>query len=217
MSYRMLPLFAALLATSMTAEVQAAAKQFLWVTNAYGNDVHVVDVSTHRVIKRVEVGPNPHGIAAPDDAHVIYIAIENFKSPVGELLWVNPRTYKVEHRLPIGSKPNQLACTPDGRWVYVPCNDGKYWVIDGLHRKVVKKISTGGPQARINAPSDAGDDSFGRVGTRCACEPADASSLPVDKNRKPFKNPCANIWKIATINAPRPHVMIMKPIWLIVE
>ena len=74
MNFRMLPLFVALLATSMTAEVQAAAKQFLWVTNAYGNDVHVVDVSTHRVIKRVEVGPNPHGIAAPDAAHVLYEA-----------------------------------------------------------------------------------------------------------------------------------------------
>jgi len=144
MTCRILPLVAALLFSSMTADVHAAAKQFLWVTNAYGNDVHVIDVATHQVIKRVEVGPNPHGIAAPDDARVIYIAIENFKSPVGELLWVNPRTYKVEHRLPIGSKPNQLACTPDGRWVYVPCNDGKYWVIDGLHRKVVKKISTGG-------------------------------------------------------------------------
>ncbi len=144
MNCRTLLLVAVLFVSSMTAEVLAAAKQFLWVTNAYGNDVHIVDVTTHRVIKRVEVGPNPHGIAAPDDAHVIYIAIENFKSPVGELLWVNPRTYKVEYRLPIGPKPNQLACTPDGRWIYVPCNDGKYWVIDGIERKVVKKITTGG-------------------------------------------------------------------------
>ncbi|MDP7274704.1 MAG: hypothetical protein QF363_04445 [Planctomycetaceae bacterium] len=144
MNCRNLLLVAVVLASGISSEVHAAARQFLWVTNAYGNDLHVIDVTTHRVIKRVEVGPNPHGIAAPDDAHVVYIAIENFKSPVGELLWVNPRTFKVEFRLPIGPKPNQLACTPDGRWIYVPCNDGKYWVIDGIERKVVKKITTGG-------------------------------------------------------------------------
>lgn len=128
----------------MMAEPAAAGKQMLWVTNAYGNDVHVIDVATQEVVKRIEVGPQPHGIAAPDDASVIYIAIENFKGPLGELLWINPRTYEIMHRMDIGPKPNQLACTPDGRWVYVPCNDGMYWVIDGKNRKVVTKIRTGG-------------------------------------------------------------------------
>ena len=143
-------LTAVLFFTLVSAPLDAAkplpvkGRQMLWVTNAYGNDVHVIDVATHKVVKRVEVGPQPHGIAAPDDASVVYLAIENFKGPVGELLWVNPRTYKVEHRLPLGPKPNQLACTPDGRWIYVPCNDGKYWVIDGKKRRVVKKITTGG-------------------------------------------------------------------------
>ena len=64
--------------------------------------------------------------------------------PLGELVWVDPKTYKVTHRLTIGPKPNQIACTPDGRWVYVPCNDQHYWVIDAKAKKVVKKIKTGG-------------------------------------------------------------------------
>jgi len=131
-----------------------AGKQFLWVTNAYGNDVHVISVPEHEVVKRIEVGPQPHGIAAPDDASVVYIAIENFKGPKGELLWVNPRTYKVEHRLAIGPKPNQIACTPNGRWIYVPCNDGNYWVIDGKNRKLVKKIRTNGRPHNTQASRD---------------------------------------------------------------
>ncbi|MFP6901899.1 MAG: hypothetical protein VCA36_13210, partial [Opitutales bacterium] len=110
------------------AQAVSKSQQFLWQTNAYGDDVHVIDGTTHKVVKRLKVGPQPHGIAAPDDAHVVFVAIENFKAPKGELIWVDPRSYEITHRLTIGPKPNQLACTPDGRWVYVPCNDQHYWV-----------------------------------------------------------------------------------------
>ena len=141
-------------ALSLTTTAGAGGEQLLWQTNAYGDDVHVIDVATHEVVRRIVVGPEPHGIAAPDDAHVVYIAIEALKRPKGELIWVNPRTYEVEHRLTIGPKPNQLACTPDGKWVYVPCNDGHYWVIDGVERKVVAKIETGGRPHNTQASRD---------------------------------------------------------------
>ena len=145
----------AFLTAGLTAAAQdEVGKQFLWQTNAAGDDVHVIDVATHEVVKHLKVGPNPHGIAAPDDASVVYIAIENFKSPVGELIWVNPRTYEITHRLTIGPKPNQIACTPDGRWVYVPCNDGAYWVIDSREKKVVRKIQTGGRPHNTQASRD---------------------------------------------------------------
>jgi YVTN family beta-propeller protein len=121
-----------------------AERQFVWVTNSAGNDVHVIDVATQQVVQRIEVGPQPHGIAAPDVPNVVYLSIEHMKEPNGELIWVNPATYKIEHRIQVGPEPNQIACTPDGKWVYVPCNDGKWWVIDGHERKVATKIHTGG-------------------------------------------------------------------------
>ena len=132
----------------------AAETQYLWQTNSQGHDVHVIDTTTHRVVKRIIVGPEPHGIAASDDASVVYVALEAFGRPKGELLWVNPRTYKIMHQLTIGPKPNQLACTPDGRWVYVPCNDENYWVIDGRDHTVVKKIHTGGRPHNTQASRD---------------------------------------------------------------
>ncbi len=129
---------------SHAASKTPKGRQFLWQTNAYGDDVHIIDIATHEVVGHIKVGPQPHGIAAPDDAHVVFVAIENFKEPLGELVWINPRTQKVTHRLTVGPKPNQIACTPDGRWVYVPCNDQHYWVIDAQAKKVVAKIKTGG-------------------------------------------------------------------------
>ena len=95
--------FLAILSAGLPVAAQeSAGKQFLWQTNAYGDDVHVIDVATHKVVKHLTVGPNPHGIAAPDDASVVYVAIENFKSAQGELVWVNPRTYEITHRMTVG-------------------------------------------------------------------------------------------------------------------
>lgn len=145
--FRLIPLCCGLAIAVLTAimpDSAVAGKQMLWVTNSQGDDVHVVDVETNQVVKRLEVGPNPHGVAAPDDASVVYIAIEHFKAPAGELLWVNPRTYEITHRLKVGPEPNQIACTPDGRWIYIPCKDGNYWVVDGRKKQVVTKIQTGG-------------------------------------------------------------------------
>ena len=146
------PMVLCLLLVSVAAS--GHAKEFLWQTNSYGDDVHIIDTATNKVVKHLVVGPQPHGIAAPDDASVVYIAIEAFASPLGELIWVDPRSYEILHRMKIGPKPNQLACTPDGRWVYVPCNDGNYWVIDGKERTVVKKIKTGGRPHNTKASRD---------------------------------------------------------------
>ena len=132
----------------------AGERQYLWQTNASGNDVHIVEIPAHKVVKRIIVGPEPHGIATPDDASVVYVSIEAFKRPRGELIWIDPRSYEVTHRLTIGPKPNQLACTPDGRWVYIPCNDGNYWVVDARSRSVVKKIHTGGRPHNTQASRD---------------------------------------------------------------
>ena len=132
----------------------AGGHQYLWQTNASGNDVHVIEIPAHKVVQQIVVGPEPHGIAAPDGASVVYVALEAFKWPQGELLWIHPQTYAIQHRAKVGPNPNQIACTPDGRWVYVPCNDGNYWVVDGRERKVVTKIHTGGRPHNTQASRD---------------------------------------------------------------
>lgn len=122
----------------------ATAQQYLWQTNAAGDDVHVVDVAARVVVKRIVVGSDPHGIAAPDDGRVVYISVEAKGRDNGELIWVDPRGYGILHRMTICREPHAIATTPDGRWVYVPCRDGRYWVVDAAARAVVKKIETGG-------------------------------------------------------------------------
>ncbi len=137
------------------ADAGGAEKQRqLWVTNAYGNDVHIFDVETLQLIRRIEVGPNPHGISATADGRTVHVAIENFGGSEGELIWIDTKTGKVTDRINIGPKPNENECTPDGKWIYIPCDDGQYWVVDGEAKKVVTKIKTGGRPHNTTVSAD---------------------------------------------------------------
>jgi YVTN family beta-propeller protein len=117
-------------------------RQKLYITNSSGNDVTVADVATNKVIGRIEVGPHPHGIAAPASQDLVLVTIEESKP--GELVWIDPATDKITRRLPIGPAPNQLAMTPDGKFAYVPVSDGYYEVFDVPAAKMIERIFTGG-------------------------------------------------------------------------
>ncbi|HWB10124.1 MAG TPA: cytochrome D1 domain-containing protein [Pirellulales bacterium] len=127
--------------------------QKLYVANSAGDDIHVIDTATNRVIGRVAVGPQPHGLAATAAGDLLLITIENTGGDSGELVWFDPRTDKVTRRLTIGPRPNQLACTPDGRLACVPCDDASWWVIDTRRGEVMSKIPTGGrPHNTLSSP-----------------------------------------------------------------
>jgi DNA-binding beta-propeller fold protein YncE len=109
-----------------------------------GKSIIVVDTASCKVIRRVEVGPNPHGLVATAAADLMFITVENVNGKQGELLWYDTATETVTNRLKVGPRPHQPACTPDGKFVYVPCNDASWWVVDAEKAVVVKKIATGG-------------------------------------------------------------------------
>ena len=85
------------------------------------------------------------------------------------------------------------------------------------------KRTSGGIHASNKAPRESGDErrSAGEPYTAwlspCEWDATARSAFPVERNRKPFRKPCANRWKMAATNAPTPQVKIMKPIWLMVE
>ncbi len=137
----MLTLIAALALTAPAAQNPA---QKLYVANSAGNDIHVIDAATYKVIKSVEVGPQPHGLAATKNGDLMFITIENSDGEEGELLWFDTATDTVTKRMKIGPRPNQLACTPDGKLVYIPIDDASWWVVDTAKAAVIKKIPTGG-------------------------------------------------------------------------
>ena len=145
---------AVLLPLTIIICTNVSAAQFLWQTNSLGNDIHIFNIDNFQLHKRLVVGPEPHGIAAPDDGHVIYVSLEAKSQDRGELLWIDPQSLEIKHRLKVGPKPQAIATTPDGQWIYVPCRDGHYWVIDAIARQVVTKINTGGWPHNTQASRD---------------------------------------------------------------
>ena len=65
------------------------------MANSAGNDLHVIDTATNGVIKRVEVGSEPHGLVATANGDRVFITIENTKGDAGELLLVRHRRLKL--------------------------------------------------------------------------------------------------------------------------
>src|SRR5437016_915989 len=111
MSYRLTAVLAVglwLPAVASAADPAVKARQKLYVTNSAGDDVTIVDVATNKPIGRIEVGPQPHGIAVPAAQNVILVTIEGHgKDKPGELVWIDPRTDTVTRRMNIGPMPNQ--------------------------------------------------------------------------------------------------------------
>ncbi|MBI3861126.1 MAG: beta-propeller fold lactonase family protein [Planctomycetia bacterium] len=151
---RILPAVVVWIVCAAAAPLPAAEPvRKLYVANSAGNDLHVIDTATNQVIRRVEVGPEPHGLAASASGDRIFITIENTRGDAGELLWFDPVDDKVTRRMKIGPRPNQLACTPAGTLTYIPCDDASWWVVDTERAEVITKIATGGrPHNTLSTP-----------------------------------------------------------------
>src|SRR5579872_2465774 len=83
-------------------------------TNAAGDNVHIIDPATNKVVGTIEGIDVPHGaVIAPDGAR-IYITEE----PTRTMDVVDCKTLKVIKKVPLSGRPNNLAVTKDGRKVY---------------------------------------------------------------------------------------------------
>ena len=53
-----------------TAQVPGQMQEHLQI-NAYGNDAHIYNMDDFSLVRRIEVGPNPHGISATADGRTV--------------------------------------------------------------------------------------------------------------------------------------------------
>ena len=125
----------------------------VWLASAYGDDIYIYELGSFQLLKRIQVGPNPHGLSATADGRTVHVALEHFDDPVGELAWIDTRSFDVTAKVKVGPQPQEIDCTPDGKWIYVPCADGQWHVVDGHERRVVTTIHTGGrPHNTVASP-----------------------------------------------------------------
>ena len=84
-------------------------------TNAAGDDSHVINPETNRVVGVIEDIEIPHGITSAPDGSQLYLSNEALHS----LDVVDSRTLRVKRRIPLSGRPNNVSVSKDGRKVYV--------------------------------------------------------------------------------------------------
>src|SRR5205809_6767000 len=124
--------------------LQAAGKRVVIVqTNSAGDNVHVIDPVTNKVVGVITGIEVNHGAAVAPDGSRIYISDEADST----LDVVDGKTLKVTNRIPLSGHPNNIAVGRDGRRVYVGIIQapGGVDVIDTASLKNVKTVPTKGP------------------------------------------------------------------------
>src|SRR6266545_340244 len=131
---------AALCTVSLTAQHKVRIVQ----TNSAGDNVHLIDPATNKIVGVIEGIEVNHGAAGAPDGSRLYISNEADNT----LDYVDAKTLKVTKKVPLSGHPNNIAISKDGRRVYIAIRDpepGGVDVVDTASMKMVKTIPTQGP------------------------------------------------------------------------
>lgn len=86
-----------------------------YVPNIGSNTLTVIDVASMEIIRQVEVGPGPEGVAVHPLDGTLYVANQDD----GTLFILDPETFELRHRLQLGNTPVRIAFTHDGQYAFV--------------------------------------------------------------------------------------------------
>jgi len=123
-----------------TNGASAANKVRILQTNSAGDNVHIIDPASNKVvgvIEGIEVG---HGAVASPDGRWIYVSNEAEST----LDFVDVRSLRVVFKVPLSGHPNNLAIGKDGRKVYVAIRSepGGVDIIDTVNRRLHTTVRT---------------------------------------------------------------------------
>jgi YVTN family beta-propeller protein len=84
-------------------------------TNSAGDNIHLIDAATNKVVGEIKGIEAPHGVVVAPDNSRIYIS----EQADNTVTVVDGKTLQVTKRIPLSGNPNLIDITPDGRWIYV--------------------------------------------------------------------------------------------------
>jgi YVTN family beta-propeller protein len=121
-------------------------------TNAAGDNAHVIDPVTNKVVGTIDGIEVPHGVAASPDGKKLFITNESMSTVDA----INPQTWKVEKRIPLSGRPNNLMVSKDNRKVYVGIaqSPGAVDVIDAVALTNVKSVKVDGSVHNVYVTPD---------------------------------------------------------------
>jgi DNA-binding beta-propeller fold protein YncE len=131
-----------LVAALALASSAASAQVRILQTNSGGDNIHVIDPSTHAIVGEIKGVPINHGAASSPDGQRFYFSSEAERT----LTVVDGKTYATIKKIPLSGRPNNISISPDGARVYVGIvsEPGAVDVVDTRALERVKSIPTKG-------------------------------------------------------------------------
>src|SRR5256714_1913323 len=125
----------------LAAQDHGGRKVRIIQTNSAGDNIHVIDPATNKVVGVIEGIEVNHGVGGAPDGSRIYISDEAMST----LDAVDAKTLKIIKRVPLSGHPNNIAVGRDGRRVYVGIiqEPGGVDVIDTATLTRVKTVPEG--------------------------------------------------------------------------
>jgi YVTN family beta-propeller protein len=120
----------------------AAATVRIIQTNSAGDNLHIIDPETNKVVGVIHGIEANHGVAVAPDGSRFYVSDEAEDT----LDVVSSKTLEISGKVPLSGHPNNIAISKDGRRVYVAIiqTPGAVDVIDTASLAKVKSIPTKG-------------------------------------------------------------------------
>lgn len=133
-------------------------------SNSAGDNIHIIDPATNKVVGTIEDIEVPHGVAISPDGNRIYVTDESLST----LDAVDARTLKVTRRIPLSGRPNNVDVSKDGRFVYVAIRQapGGVDLIDANSLTKVKTIPTKGDIHNVYVTPDGRFAVAGSIGAK---------------------------------------------------
>jgi YVTN family beta-propeller protein len=147
----------------LTLPLGAATAVRIIQTNAAGDNTHVIDPVTNKVVGIIEGIEVPHGVTSAPDGTRIYITNESLST----VDVVDAKTFKVIKRVPLTGHPNNLAVSKDGKKVYagIAQAPGAVDVIDTTTLTNVKSVKVDGSVHNVYVTPDGKYAVSGSVGS----------------------------------------------------
>jgi YVTN family beta-propeller protein len=120
----------------------AASSVRVYQTNSAGDEVHIIDPETNKVVQTITDIEVPHGVAFSPDGTRAWITCEAEKT-----VWaIDTKTAKLIRKISLSGHPNNLSVSRDGRRVFVAINvaPGTVDVIDTASLQNIKSIPVKG-------------------------------------------------------------------------
>lgn len=151
-SFRLFLSGAAIVALASASLVAQGKTVRIIQTNAAGDNNHVIDPVTNKVVAVIEGIEVPHGVSAAPDGTRLYITNESMHA----LDVVDTKTWKVSKQIHLSGRPNNVAASKDGKKVYVGIAQapGAVDVIDAVALTNAKSVKVDGSVHNVYVTPD---------------------------------------------------------------